>query len=151
MTRTYSPKVSEIERKWHVLDAAGVPLGRLATLAARLLTGKHKPGYAPHIDTGDFVIVVNAEKAVLTGKKEDQKVYYRHSGRPGSLKSETAGHLRQRRPAQLVERAVWGMLPKNKLGRAQLRKLKVYAGGEHPHQAQQPTPLDVEAANASGR
>jgi large subunit ribosomal protein L13 len=151
MIRTYSPKVSEIERKWFVLDASGVPLGRLSTLAARLLTGKHKPGYAPHIDTGDFVIVVNAEKAVLTGKKEEQKVYYRHTGRPGSLRSETAGNLRQRRPAQLVERAVWGMLPKNRLGRAQLRKLKVYPGGEHPHQAQQPTPLEVEAANASGR
>jgi large subunit ribosomal protein L13 len=151
MIRTYSPKVSEIERKWFVLDASGVPLGRLSTLAARLLTGKHKPGYAPHIDTGDFVIVVNAEKAVLTGKKEEQKVYYRHTGRPGSLRSETAGNLRQRRPAQLVERAVWGMLPKNRLGRAQLRKLKVYPGGEHPHQAQQPTTLEVEAANASGR
>lgn len=151
MIRTYSPKVSEIEHKWYVLDATGVPLGRLSTLAARLLTGKHKPGYAPHLDTGDFVIVVNAEKAILTGKKEEQKVYYRHTGRPGSLRSETAGHLRQRRPSQLVERSVWGMLPKNRLGRAQLRKLKVYAGGEHPHQAQQPTPLEVEAANAQGR
>lgn len=151
MNRTYSPKVSEIERGWIVLDATGVPLGRLSSLAARLLTGKHKPGYAPHIDTGDFVIVINAEKAVLTGKKEDQKVYYRHTGRPGSLRSETAGKLRQRRPSQLVERAVWGMLPKNRLGRAQLRKLKVYAGGEHPHQAQQPKALDVEAANGQGR
>jgi large subunit ribosomal protein L13 len=151
MNKTYSPKVSEIERAWIVLDATGVPLGRLSTLAARLLTGKHKPGYAPHIDTGDFVIVINAEKAVLSGKKEDQKVYYRHTGRPGSLRSETAGKLRQRRPSQLVERAVWGMLPKNRLGRAQLRKLKVYAGGEHPHQAQQPTALDVEAANGQGR
>ena len=151
MNRTYSPKASEIVRKWYVLDAAGVPLGRLSSLAARLLTGKHKPGYAPHIDTGDFVIVVNAEKAILTGKKEEQKIYYRHTGRPGSLRQETAGQLRQRRPTQIVEKAVWGMLPKNRLGRAQLRKLKVYAGGEHPHQAQQPTSLDVAAANATGR
>ena len=150
MIRTYSPKLAEIEHKWFVLDAAGVPLGRLSTLAARLLTGKHKPAYAPHIDTGDFVIVINAEKTVLTGKKEEQKVYHRHSGYPGGLKSETAGKLRQRRPTQLVEKAVWGMLPKNKLGRAQLRKLKVYAGGDHPHQAQQPTALDGAAANEKG-
>jgi large subunit ribosomal protein L13 len=146
MNRTYSPKLAEIEHRWFVLDAAGVPLGRLSSLVARLLTGKHKPTYAPHIDTGDFVIVINAEKAVLTGRKEDQKVYYRHSGYPGGLKSETAGELRQRRPTQLVERAVWGMLPKNRLGRQQLRKLKVYAGGEHPHQAQQPTRLEVAEA-----
>jgi large subunit ribosomal protein L13 len=139
MKRTYSPKLAEIEHSWFVLDATGVPLGRLSTMAAHLLTGKHKPTWAPHIDTGDFVIVINAEKSVLTGRKEDQKVYYRHSGYPGGLKSETAGDLRQRRPALLVERAVWGMLPKTKLGRRLIRKLKVYAGAEHPHQAQQPT------------
>jgi large subunit ribosomal protein L13 len=147
MNRTYSPKLAEIEHRWWVVDAAGVPLGRLATVVATLLTGKHKPTYAPHIDTGDFVIVLNAEKAVLTGRKEDEKVYYRHSGYPGGLKKETAGHLRRRRPTQLIERAVWGMLPKNKLGRQQLRKLKAYAGGEHKHQAQQPTPYDLAAAS----
>jgi large subunit ribosomal protein L13 len=143
MKRTYSPKLAEIEHQWFVLDAAGVPLGRLSTLAASLLMGKHKPTYASHLDTGDFVIVINAEKTVLTGRKEDQKVYFRHSGYPGGLKSETAGHLRQRRPTQLVERAVWGMLPKGPLGRRLIRKLKVYAGAEHPHQAQQPTAMEV--------
>jgi len=150
MKRTYSPKLAEIEHQWFVVDAAGVPLGRLSTLVARLLMGKHKPTWAPHIDTGDFVIVVNAEKTVLTGRKEEQKVYHRHTGYPGGLKSITAGELRQRRPIKLVEEAVWGMLPKSKLGRKQLKKLKVYAGPEHPHQAQQPSPLDVsELAQAS--
>jgi large subunit ribosomal protein L13 len=144
--KTYSPKLAEIEHRWFVLDAAGVVLGRLSTVAARLLTGKHKPTYAPHIDTGDFVIVINAEKAILTGRKEDQKVYHRHSGYPGGLKSESAGKRRQRRPNKMVEDAVWGMLPKNRLGRRQLRKLKVYAGPEHPHQAQQPEAFDVPAA-----
>jgi large subunit ribosomal protein L13 len=143
MKRTYSPKLAEIEHQWFVLDAAGVPLGRLSTLAARLLMGKHKPTYASHLDTGDFVIVINAEKSVLTGRKEEQKIYFRHSGYPGGLKQETAGHLRRRLPAQLVERAVWGMLPKGPLGRRLIRKLKVYAGAEHPHQAQQPTVLAV--------
>jgi len=143
LKRTYSPKLAEIEHHWHVLDATGVTLGHLCSLAAQLLTGKHKPTWAPHIDTGDFVIVVNAEKAILTGKKEDDKVYFRHTGYPGGLKRETAGELRKRRPTQLVERAVWGMLPKNKLGKQQLRKLKVYAGAEHPHQAQQPRSMDV--------
>ena len=146
MKRTYSPKLAEIEHEWHVLDAAGIPLGRLSSVVARLLTGKHKPTYAPHIDTGDFVIVINAEKTVLTGKKEEDKIYFRHSGYPGGLKKEVAGKLRARRPTQLVERAVWGMLPKGPLGRQMLRKLKVYAGAEHPHQAQQPKTLDVAAA-----
>ncbi len=147
MNRTYSPKLSEIEHRWFVVDAAGVPLGRLSTVVARLLTGKHKPTYVPHLDSGDFVIVLNAEQTVLTGRKEEQKVYYRHSGYPGGLKAETAGKLRQRRPELLVERAVRGMLPKNSLGRRQLRKLKVYAGGEHPHQAQQPVAYDLAAAS----
>jgi large subunit ribosomal protein L13 len=146
MKRTYSPKLAEIEHDWHVLDAAGVPLGRLSSVVARLLAGKHKPTYATHIATGDFVIVINAEKTVLTGKKEDDKIYFRHSGYPGGLKQEVAGKLRARRPTQLVERAVWGMLPKSRLGRQMLRKLKVYAGPEHPHQAQQPKTLDVAAA-----
>lgn len=138
MKKTYSPKLAEIEHRWHVVDAAGIPLGRLSTVVARLLTGKHKPTWAPHIDTGDFVIVINAEKAVLTGKKEEQKIYYRHSGYPGGLKQETAADLRRRRPEKMIEEAVWGMLPKNRLGKQQLKKLKAYAGGEHPHQAQQP-------------
>jgi large subunit ribosomal protein L13 len=146
MKRTYSPKLAEIEHQWFVLDAAGIPLGRLCTVAARLLRGKHKPTFAAHLDTGDFVIVINAEKSVLTGRKEDQKLYRRHSGYPGGLKTETAAELRQRRPTQMVEKAVWGMLPKNSLGRRLLRKLKVYAGAEHPHQAQMPQRLDVGEA-----
>ena len=143
MKKTYSPKPSDIDRRWYVVDASGKTLGRLSTEIARVLTGKNKPQYAPHIDTGDFVVVVNAEKAVLTGRKEAQKVYYRHSGRPGALKMETAAELRERRPTLLIERAVRGMLPKNKIGRRQLKKLKVYAGPEHPHEAQRPEALEV--------
>lgn len=146
MSRTYSPKIAEIERHWFVVDATGMHLGRLATTLSRLLRGKHKPIFSPHLDTGDFVVVINAEKVVLTGRKEDQKVYYRHSGRPGGLKSETARHLRGRQPAKLVEYAVRGMLPKGPLGRSQLRKLKVYAGPDHPHQAQQPATLELAEA-----
>ena len=146
MKKTYSPKLAEIEHRWFVLDATGVPLGRLSSLAARLLMGKHKPTYATHIDTGDFVIIINAEKAVLTGRKEEQKIYHYHTGYPGGLKSESAAKLRQRKPTKMVEEAVWGMLPKNKLGRKQLKKLKVYAGGEHPHQAQQPEVMNVAEA-----
>jgi large subunit ribosomal protein L13 len=146
MNRTYSPKLAEIEHQWFVVDATGVPLGRLSSLVARLLMGKHKPTWAPHIDTGDFVIVVNADKTVLTGRKEEQKVYYHHSGYPGGMKSETAAQRRQRRPVKLVEEAVRGMLPKGPLGRQQLRKLKVYAGPEHPHQAQKPAALDAAQA-----
>lgn len=145
---TYSPKKAEIDRAWHVVDADGVTLGRLGTQVARLLTGKHKPTWAPHIDTGDFVVVVNAEKVVLTGKKEQDKVYFRSTTRPGSLKSETAGERRKKHPERLVESAVWGMLPKNRLGRKQYTKLKVYAGPEHPHQAQQPKPYVVEKTAA---
>ena len=141
MYRTYSPKVGEVERKWYVVDAAEQPLGRLSTGLARVLTGKHKPQYAQHVDTGDFVVVVNAEKTVLTGNKEKDKVYYRHSGKPGNLRQETAGELRERRPELLVERAVQRMLPKNRLGRLQFKKLKVYAGPDHPHEAQKPEPL----------
>jgi large subunit ribosomal protein L13 len=149
MKRTYSPKLAEIEHQWFVVDAAEVPLGRLSTLVAHRLMGKHKPTWAPHIDVGDFVIVINAEKAVLTGRKEEQKMYHRHTGYPGGLKSATAGEMRQRRPTKLVEEAVRGMLPKSKLGRQLARKLKVYAGPAHPHQAQQPTPLDAAPAPAS--
>lgn len=143
MNRTYSPKVGEVERQWYVIDAAGTPLGRLSTVVARVLMGKHKPQYAPHIDTGDFVIIVNADQAVLTGKKEEQKIYYRHSGQPGKLKAESAQRMRARRPSKMVELAVRGMLPKNRLGRRQLKKLKVYGGGEHPHGAQKPAELDI--------
>ena len=139
--KTFSPKPSEVDRKWYVVDADGQTLGRLSTQIARVLRGKHKPIFAPHVDTGDFVIVVNAEKAVLTGRKEEQKIYYRHSTHPGGLKQETASDLRTRRPAEIISRAVRGMLPKNKLGRAQHKKLKVYAGPEHPHQAQKPEDL----------
>jgi large subunit ribosomal protein L13 len=145
MRRTYSPKVSEIERGWYVVDADGVALGRLSSRVAGVLLGKHKPTYAPHLDTGDFVIVVNAEKVRLTGRKEEQKIYYRHSGHPGNLKQETAGHLRRRRPVKLVEEAVKGMLPKNRLGRRLLRKLKVYAGPQHKHAAQKPVRLEARA------
>lgn len=146
MIRTYSPKLAEVEHHWFVLDAAGIPLGRLSSVVARLLMGKHKPMYTPNLDTGDFVIVINAEKSVLTGRKEEQKVYHHHTGYPGGLKSETAGKRRQRRPTKLVEEAVWGMLPKGPMGRKQLRKLKVYAGPTHPHQAQQPTEINVAEA-----
>ena len=138
MNRTFSPKSAEIERAWFVVDADGQTLGRLCTQIATVLTGKHKPIYAPHVDTGDFVIVINAEKAVLTGRKEEQKVYYRHSTYPGGLKQETAAELRQRRPTRIIRKGVRGMLPKNKLGRRQLRKLKIYAGSDHPHVAQKP-------------
>lgn len=144
--KTYTPKAADVDRHWFVVDAAGVPLGRMASQVAQLLMGKHKPTFASHMDMGDFVVVVNAEKTVLTGKKETQKVYYRHSTRPGSLKQETAGERRERRPQLLVEDAVRRMLPKNRLGRAMYRKLKVYAGTDHPHQAQQPEPFDVAAA-----
>lgn len=143
MSKTYSPKVGEIERNWYVVDAADMTLGRLCTEVARVLIGKHKPQYAPHIDTGDFVVVVNAERTVLTGNKETDKIYYRHSTHPGGLKQATAAEVRKKRPTMLIEKAVWGMLPKNKLGRRQLRKLKVYAGPEHPHAAQQPAPMTI--------
>ena len=139
-----------VPRKWHVIDAEGQVLGRVATIAARLLQGKHKAVYTPYIDTGDHVVVVNARAVKLTGRKEDQKMYHRHTGYPGGLKSVTAGEMRQRRPTKLVEEAVWGMLPKSKLGRKQLKKLKVYAGPEHPHQAQQPSALNpADTAQAS--
>jgi large subunit ribosomal protein L13 len=140
-TRTYSPKQGEIERHWFVVDAAGVPLGRLSTAIAKVLVGKHKPQYARHEDTGDFVIVVNAEQVVLTGDKSKGKLYWRTSGRPGGFKTETAEEMLKKHPERLVEKAVRGMLPKNRLARRQHKKLKVYVGGDHPHQAQKPQPL----------
>ncbi len=147
---TYTPKSSEIERRWHVVDAEGMVLGRVATEVARLLRGKHKPMFAPHIDTGDHVIVVNADRIVLTSDKGDKVRLYRHSGYPGGIKSETYGELLRRKPTEGVRRAVRGMLPKNRLGRQMLRKLKVYAGPTHPHAAQQPQPLVLEHARARG-
>ncbi|HET9138192.1 50S ribosomal protein L13 [Actinophytocola sp.] len=141
--RTYSPKPGEVARTWHVIDAEDVVLGRLATHIATLLRGKHKPTYAPHVDTGDFVIVVNAGKVALTGNKRDQKFAYRHSGYPGGLRKRSFGELLDSRPDRLLEKVVKGMLPKNKLGRAQGKKLKVYAGPDHPHAAQQPKPFEI--------
>jgi large subunit ribosomal protein L13 len=142
--RTYSPKPGEIERQWHVIDASDVVLGRLASQAAALLRGKHKPTFAPHVDTGDFVIVVNAEKVALTGNKRQTKVAYRHSGYPGGLKSIGYEELLAKRPEKAVELAVKGMLPHNRIARRLIRKLKVYAGPEHPHQAQQPKPFEIK-------
>jgi large subunit ribosomal protein L13 len=140
---TYSPKPGDVTRAWHVIDAEDVVLGRLATEVATLLRGKHKPTYAPHVDTGDFVIIVNAGKVALTGNKREQKFAYRHSGYPGGLRKRAFGELLDTRPERLVEKVVKGMLPKNKLGRAQAKKLKVYAGPEHPHAAQQPQAREI--------
>ncbi|CAM5372327.1 50S ribosomal protein L13 [Leifsonia shinshuensis] len=138
MTRTYTPKADEIQRDWVVIDATDVVLGRLASHTAALLRGKHKATFAPHMDMGDFVIIVNADKVALTGQKAAQKKAYRHSGYPGGLKATTYSELLEKNPVRAVEKAVRGMLPKTSLGRAQLRKLKVYTGSEHPHAAQQP-------------
>jgi large subunit ribosomal protein L13 len=144
MNKTYSPKPSDIERAWWVVDAARLPLGRLASEIASVLRGKHKPQYAPHMDLGDFVVVVNAEQVAVTSDKSQTKIYYRHSGFPGGIKAETFERLRARRPEAIIERAVRGMLPKTKLGRKMLSKLKVYAGPDHPHRAQAPQPLQLE-------
>ena len=141
--RTYSPKPGDVQRQWHVIDATDVVLGRLAVQAATLLRGKHKPTYAPHVDSGDFVVVVNAGKVALTGDKRQTKLAYRHSGYPGGLHSVTVGELLEKDPRKAVEKAVWGMLPKNKLSRQLLKKLKVYAGPEHPHAAQQPRSFEI--------
>ena len=139
MTRTFSPKPADIKREWIVIDAADIVLGRLATHAAAILRGKHKPTFAPHMDMGDFVIIVNAEKVALTGQKLEKKLAYRHSGYPGGLTATTYVEMLEKHPTRAVEKAIRGMLPKNSLGRAQIKKLKVYAGAEHPHAAQQPT------------
>ena len=138
MTRTYTPKAGEIQREWLIIDATDVVLGRLASHAAALLRGKHKPTFANHMDTGDFVIIVNADKVALTGQKLEKKKAYRHSGYPGGLKSVTYGELMDKNPERAVEKAIRGMLPKNSIGRQQLGKLKVYRGAAHPHAAQQP-------------
>ena len=139
--KTYTPRESEIERRWYVVDATDETLGRLATRIARTLEGKNKPTYAPHMDTGDHVIVLNASRICVTSDKLETKLYYRHSGYPGGFKQETLGHLLARRPEEVIRRAIKGMLPHNRLGAQMLRKLKVYAGNDHPHQAQQPEPL----------
>ena len=146
---TYSPKASEIERTWYVVDAEDMVLGRLSTEVARILRGKHKVTFAPHIDTGDHVIIVNADKIVLTSGKADRKPVYRHSGYPGGIKSETYAHLLERKPSEALRRTVRGMLPKNRLGRQQIKKLKVYAGPTHPHAAQKPQPIVFEHARAA--
>lgn len=140
--KTYSAKPLEVERKWYVIDAEGKTLGRLATLAANMLRGKHKPQFTPHVDTGDFIIVINAEKVVVTGKKETDKVYYSHTGYPGGLKATSFKELMEKNPCAAVEKAVKGMLPHNTLGQEQFNKLKVYAGPNHPHKAQNPILLD---------
>jgi large subunit ribosomal protein L13 len=144
MNKTYSPKPGDVERAWLVVDATDLPLGRLASEIATLLRGKHKPTYAPHIDGGDFVVVVNAERVAVTSDKSQSKIYYRHSGYPGGIKAETFESLLERRPEAVIERAVRGMLPKNKLGRQMARKLKVYSGPDHPHAAQKPQALELD-------
>jgi len=141
--RTYTPKPADIERRWHVIDATDVVLGRLASQAATLLRGKHKAIFAPHIDTGDFVIIINADKVALTGNKKQQKFAYRHSGYPGGLRAVGYSDLLENNPERAIEKAVRGMIPKNTLGRQQLSKLKVYRGAEHPHAAQQPQPFTI--------
>jgi large subunit ribosomal protein L13 len=143
-TKTYSAKPGEVARDWYLVDAEGQTLGRLATRIADTLRGKGKPQYTPHVDTGDFVVVVNAEKIAVTGNKLDQKQYYRHSGYPGGLRSRSLRDQLERRPTEVLRRAVKGMLPKNRLAAKQLTKLKIYAGPEHPHEAQAPKPLDLE-------
>jgi large subunit ribosomal protein L13 len=146
--RTYSPKASEIERSWYVVDAEGMVLGRLATEVARILRGKHKPTFTPHLDTGDHVIIVNADKVVLTSDKAERKEVWSHSGYPGGISSTTYAELLRKKPAEAVRATVRGMVPKNRLGRQMVRKLKVYAGPTHPHEAQQPEPITFDHARA---
>jgi len=141
--KTYTAKASGIKREWYLIDAEGKTLGRLASEIAKILRGKHKPIYTPHLDCGDYIIVINADKIQVTGKKLYQKVYYRHSGYPGGLKSISLKDQLEKYPTRVLQAAVWGMLPHNRLGRAMIKKLKVYAGDSHPHQAQQPRPLEI--------
>lgn len=147
--KTFTPKPSDIDRQWFVVDAEGLVLGRMATEVARRLRGKHKPIFAPHTDTGDHVIVINADKVVLTGNKRTDKMVYRHSGYPGGLKTRAYGDLLNEKPAEAVRKSIVGMLPKNRLGAQMATKLKVYAGAEHPHAAQKPTELVLDNARAS--
>ena len=148
LQKTYSPKPGDIERVWYVIDASGAPLGRLSTEVAQILRGKGKPTYAPHMDGGDFVVVVNADKVYVSGNKETDKVYFSHSGYPGGLRAQTLEQVRRDHPERLVEQAVRGMLPKNRLGRQMIRKLKVYAGPDHPHEAQNPQPMELQYRKA---
>ena len=143
-TKTYTPRESEIDRRWYVVDAADQTLGRLASRVARVLEGKHKPTYAAHLDTGDHVIILNASRIAVTADKRETKLYIRHSGYPGGLKTRTLNDMLERRPEEVIRLAVKGMLPRNRLARRQLTKLKVYAGPDHPHAAQQPVPLEIE-------
>jgi large subunit ribosomal protein L13 len=151
MTKTYLPSVDSIERKWYVIDAADHRLGRLASEIAQIIRGKNKPTYTPHMDIGDFVIVINAEKVQVTGKKREQKLYRRHSGRPGGMKTETFDKLQARVPERIIEQAVKGMLPKTALGRQLFTKLKVYAGPDHPHQAQRPESITINTIPTGDR
>jgi large subunit ribosomal protein L13 len=148
LQRTFSPTPGDIEREWFVIDAADAPLGRLSSEVAQVLRGKSKPTYAPHMDGGDFVVVINAEKVYVSGNKETDKVYFSHSGYPGGIRAETLQQVREGHPERLVERAVRGMLPKNRLGRQIMTKLKVYAGPDHPHQAQNPQPMELKYRKA---
>ncbi len=145
--KTFSAKPLEVERKWYVIDADGQTLGRVAVAAANLLRGKHKPQYTPHVDTGDFVIIVNAEKITVSGKKETDKIYYHHTGYPGGLRAASFKELMEKAPTRALEKAVKGMLPHNTLGDSQFQKLKVYAGCEHPHSAQKPVAYEIKGAN----
>jgi len=149
--KTYTPQEASIDRKWYLVDAQGLVLGRMASAVASILRGKNKPYFTPHLDTGDFVVIVNAEKVLLTGKKATQKAYFRHSGYPGGVKWTPLSKMMEKHPERMVWFAVKGMLPKNKLGRAQLKKLKVYAGATHPHEAQKPEPLDLGSVAGAGR
>ena len=149
--RTYSAKASDVRRDWFVIDATDVVLGRLATEVASRLRGKHKAEYTPHVDTGDIIIIINADKIKVTGNKRDGKIYHRHSGFPGGLKSITLGKLQEKHPERIIELAIKGMLPKNPLGRAMYRKLKVYAADVHPHEAQQPQPLSIKEKDYIGQ
>ena len=142
--KTFTPRPSDIDRAWWVVDAEGLPLGRLASEVAQILRGKHKPKYSPHMDLGDFIVVINAEKVAVTGAKAEQKQYYRHSGFPGGLRSQNFEKMLETFPERIIEQAVKGMLPKGPLGRQMYTKLKVYAGGEHPHEAQNPQPLEFD-------
>jgi len=144
VVKTYSTKAKDIQREWYVVDARGKTLGRLATQIARVLRGKHKPYYAPHLDTGDYVIVINAGQVQVTGRKLDQKKYYRHSGYPGGFKEITLRRQLELHPTRVIRAAVWGMLPHNRLGRQMIKKLKIYADDKHPHEAQQPKVLESE-------
>jgi len=146
MIKTFSAKNEEVQREWYLVDAADMVLGRLATQIADILRGKNKPSFTPHVDTGDFVVVINADKIRLTGKKWEQKTYYRHSGYPGGLKSIIAAKVKDKNPEFLIKHAVRGMLPKNKLGRKQIKKLKIFAGSDHKHQAQCPKPFSISTS-----